>query len=94
MIRAEKALFSGRLLEVWCDELDVEKIFALDCIAAITPVNLKYELAKQHWYHVLVDARYDPEDAMRQIEALDIEIPEVFKEAWPEIPHSPGDSNS
>jgi len=95
MIKVRQSPASKYLLDVWCDKQDVEGIFALDCIAAMTPARLNYDLVKTCWYHVLVDARFDPGEAVLRIEALDVPVPEVFK-AWEdsETLHSSGDSKS
>jgi len=73
---------TDNILEVWCNEQDVRRIFALDCVAAITPSLSQFELNKPTCYCVLIDVRYNPEDAIRQIEALGVEIPEPFRDAW------------
>lgn len=73
------------ILEVWCNgEEDMKRIFALDCVAAIMPSLSQFTLRKDRCYGVLIDARYDPEVAIRRIEALGVEVPEVFKSAWDE----------
>lgn len=82
MIKVEKAICGNLLLDVWCDEEDVKAIFALDCVTAITPANINYEMKKPRWFHVLIDARWETDDAIRQIEALGVEIPDTFKEAF------------
>jgi len=73
---------TDNMLEIWCSEQDIKRIFALDCVAAVTPSLANFELKKACCYFALIDARYDPENAVQQIEALNIEIPEAFRNAW------------
>ena len=82
MIKAQRAIIGNLLLDVWCDEEDIDAIFALEGVAAMTPVNIQYEKKKSRWFHVLVDGRYNPDDIVRQIEALDVQVPASFTDAF------------